>query len=415
MPAAVKFKLRLLFLLLPQLFLLFPGLLRAENTSWHLVTRNHRDYLPLADFCAFYEFPSPTVNDNHRLSVKGPRGQITFEADSTRITYNGVCHYLSFPVLAEEGGWYVSRIDLAYFFEPLLRPAKIATDNPFKGVIIDPGHGGADNGAYSTQGGMEKTYTLDTAFRLERLLQSRNVTTVLTRRRDEFIPLEERARFGERYPDFLFVSIHFNSAGRGARGLETYAETPRGASSTSSEGSLRQSDFENVPGNEENPLNILLASSIHRRISNGLNPGDLEADRGVKRARFVVLKENPLPATLVEGGFLTNPLESRLIAQTAYRQKLAEFIADGIGDFLRSTKSPLAAAFRASFSEPNLEPGPPSSPPSAPAVLNIPTAPAVPEPAPEISTVPPAIPSDPTAMAPIPPAQQTQQPQQAQP
>ncbi len=383
--------------LLPLLGCLVLGLLGApqapaQSANWHLVTRNQRDYLPLADFCAFYGYPLPSAVDNRHMLLHSSRGDIAFEADSTRITFAGACHYLSFPVLADENGWYVSRIDLAYFFEPLLRPGKIGT-RPCKGVVIDPGHGGADNGAYSTRGDMEKTYTLDTALRLERVLQAKGVPCVLTRRQDEFIPLEERAHFGDRYPDFLFVSIHFNSANRGARGLETYAETPRGASSTSSEGSLHQADFENVPGNTENPLNILLASSIHRRIIASLDPGDAEADRGVKRARFVVLKENALPSTLVEGGFLTNPLESRLVAQPAYRQKLAEGIADGIGDFLRRSGNPLASAFRDQSEPPAQPPAPKAPAPTAPASVPAPTAAATPPPAPApvVSTTPPPL------------------------
>jgi len=374
------------------------------SSPWSLVTRGGRDYLSVANFCAFYGFPAPGAADGRRLTVKGPLGQVTFEADSTHVVVNGVAHWLSFPVYAEESGWYLSRIDLAYFFEPLLRPAKIAKKADFKGVIVDPGHGGADNGAYSARGGMEKTYTLDTALRLERLLLSRGVTCTLTRRRDEFIPLEERARFGERYPDFLFVSIHFNSAGRNARGLETYAETPRGAASTSSEGSLRQADFENVPGNDENPLNILLASSIHRRIVNGIDPNDAEADRGVKRARFVVLKENPLPATLVEGGFLTNPLESRLVNLPEYRQRLAECIADGIGDFLRKLNAPLAASFKAPFVEPNAPAAPtvatmPASAPSSTPAPAPSSAPSDPPDGPAISTTPPSADASPAPMA----------------
>ncbi len=208
--------------------------------------------------------------------------------------------------------------------------------------MIDAGHGGTDNGASSTRG-YEKTYTLDTAFRLRRLLQADDIPVVLTRTTDDFVQLEERAHFGDRYTDFLFVSIHFNSATPQARGIETYVCTPRGAASTSSEGELRQSDFQRENGNGEDALNALLGHLVHDEVVK-LNPGDIEADRGFKRARFVVLRENSLPSLLVEGGFLTNRIESAAIDQGAYRQKLAQAIDDGIDAFLRATGSPIAPA-----------------------------------------------------------------------
>ncbi|HEY8967338.1 MAG TPA: N-acetylmuramoyl-L-alanine amidase, partial [Candidatus Methylacidiphilales bacterium] len=134
------------------------------------------------------------------------------------------------------------------------------------------------------------------------------------------------------------------------------------------------------------------------------DPNDAEADRGVKRARFVVLKENPLPATLVEGGFLTNPLESRLVNLPEYRQRLAECIADGIGDFLRKLNAPLAASFKAPFVEPNAPAAPtvatmPASAPSSTPAPAPSSAPSDPPDGPAISTTPPSADASPAPMA----------------
>jgi hypothetical protein len=151
---------------------------------------------------------------------------------------------------------------------------------------------------------------------------------VLTRRTDVFIDLYERAHIASLYPDYAFVSIHYNSATPEARGLETYCLSPRGAASTSSN-YLTRSDIQKLPGNDYDAANIVLASMVHSEIIR-LNPGDPTADRGVKRARFVVIKQNVLPAILVEGGFVSNRMEAARVNQPDYRQKLAEDIARGV-------------------------------------------------------------------------------------
>jgi len=199
-------------------------------------------------------------------------------------------------------------------------------------VVIDAGHGGTDNGAMSARGGMEKNYTIDTAFRLEAILRAAGLKTVLTRHTDVFVDLYERAHIASLYPDYAFVSIHFNSATPEARGLETYALSPRGAASTSS-AYLTRSDIQKLPGNNYDAFNILLASMVHSEIIR-LNPGDPSADRGVKRARFVVIKQNVLPAILVEGGFVSNRMEAARVNRPEYRQSLAEAIGRGLIRFV---------------------------------------------------------------------------------
>ncbi|HEY0256322.1 MAG TPA: N-acetylmuramoyl-L-alanine amidase, partial [Candidatus Methylacidiphilales bacterium] len=167
---------------------------------------------------------------------------------------------------------------------------------------------------------------------LGELLRSAGLKTVCTRRSDVFVDLYERAHIASLYPDYAFVSIHYNSATPEARGLETYCLSPRGAASTSS-AYLTRSDIQKLPGNDYDPMNILLASMVHSEIIK-LNPGDITADRGVKRARFVVIKQNVLPAILVEGGFVSNRMEAAQVNTPAYRQRLAEAIARGVIKFV---------------------------------------------------------------------------------
>ena len=157
---------------------------------------------------------------------------------------------------------------------------------------------------------------------------TQGLKTVFTRRTDVFVDLYERAHIASLYSDYAFVSIHFNSAAEEARGLETYCLSPRGAASTSSR-YLTRGDIQKLPGNDYDTQNILLASMVHSEIIK-LNPGDGSADRGVKRARFVVIKQNVLPAILVEGGFVSNHMEAARVNRSDYRQSLAQAIARGV-------------------------------------------------------------------------------------
>jgi N-acetylmuramoyl-L-alanine amidase len=170
----------------------------------------------------------------------------------------------------------------------------------FSTVVIDPGHGGFDLGGISGQRVPEKVVALDTALRLEKILRTAGLRTVMTRRTDVFIPLPKRSAIANAQPDAIFVSIHYNSARRsGAHGIETYCEDSAGAP---------------------------LAARIQRKIVTQVST----ENRGVKRAEYYVLRNCNIPAVLVECGFLTNPDEARLAQTPAYRQNVAAQIARGI-------------------------------------------------------------------------------------
>jgi len=295
--------------------------------DWETATVNGRDYVTLRSFCAFYSFYYEVPSGDYFTSRSSTGHSIRFKLGNGDIYLDGVHYVLSFPIDNGDHDWLVSRMDVIKLFDPILRPTEIADRHTIRGVVIDPGHGGTDNGAASSLG-YEKNYTLDTAFILEGILRAAGLKTVLTRRTDVFVDLYERAHIASLYPDYAFVSIHYNSATPEAHGLETYCLAPRGAASTSSY-YLSRADIYKLPGNDYDAQNILLASLIHSEIIQ-LNPGDPSADRGVKRARFVVIKQNVLPAILVEGGFVSNHLEARRVNREDYRQRLAEAIARGI-------------------------------------------------------------------------------------
>src|SRR5436190_9971068 len=152
----------------------------------------------------------------------------------------------------------------------------------------------------------------------------------MTRESDVFVPLELRATIANATSDSIFVSLHFNATDRDpiASGFEIYSLTPRGAPSTYEAGlTLASVNIQN--GTEEDAASIELSSCIYHSLLGQIG----EFDRGIKRGRFAVLRLTKIPAVLVEGGFLTDRGESRLIASSDWRKKLADAICSGLDNF----------------------------------------------------------------------------------
>jgi N-acetylmuramoyl-L-alanine amidase len=235
----------------------------------------------------------------------------------------------------------VNALDLRKTVQPLLNADSIWPARTNRIIVIDPGHGGEDAGTKSVLGSRyEKEYTLDWARRLAPLLTARGWEVYLTRANDQELPLSNRVAIAEQRRADLFVSLHFNSAAPDTEqaGLETYCLTPTGMPSSLVRGfddDLRLT----FPNNSFDGQNLQLACGVHRALLrvNGNH------DRGVRRARFpAVLRGQQRPAILIEGGYLSNPREARLISESGYRQKLAQAVADGI-DEVAGRESEIAA------------------------------------------------------------------------
>ncbi|MDQ6808431.1 MAG: N-acetylmuramoyl-L-alanine amidase [Verrucomicrobiota bacterium] len=174
------------------------------------------------------------------------------------------------------------------------------TSRTFTTVVVDPGHGGKDNGAFRRFSGPEKAANLDVALRLAKKLRESQFHTVMTRSGDVFIPLEERAAIGRSQRNSIFVSIHFNdSPKRRIRGFETYYRSPA-------------------------------AYPLAQRIQQRLLTIRGAANRGVRTANFRVLRKAIYPAVLVECGFLSNRGEGGEAGSAGYREQLADKIAEAI-------------------------------------------------------------------------------------
>src|SRR3954471_17230242 len=211
---------------------------------------------------------------------------------------------------------------------------------PFAVVVIDAGHGGQDSGTIKT-GMVEKDLTLDVARRVERLLQQRGLITVMTRADDTYVSLQERANIANTQPESVFVSIHFDDAGRsaGATGIETYY-----AAHPISVPDRIASWLPFLQRTSSEPPNVE-SESLAGFVQQALIAHTQAADRGTRPQQFFVIANVRYPAVLIEGGFLTNKDEVQKLANADYREQMAIGIADGIlryRDSLLGKETPLA-------------------------------------------------------------------------
>lgn len=175
----------------------------------------------------------------------------------------------------------------------------------FRTVVIDPGHGGHDNGG---QWGRvyEKHLALDTATRLEANLKRMGYQTVMTRRSDYFISLPQRVSTANRYRNALFVSIHFNYTWKEhVSGLETFYYNREG-------------------------------QRLAQYVQQSLVRQTRTVDRSAKFARFYVIRNCTLPGILVEGGFVSNESERNRMKSAWFRESIARGIAEGIQRYRRA-------------------------------------------------------------------------------
>lgn len=175
----------------------------------------------------------------------------------------------------------------------------------FNTVVVDPGHGGRDTGARSrarrgTPQLYEKDLALDVGRRVAVKLREAEFRVIVTRRDDRFITLDDRVDCSNSYRKSVFVAIHFNdSSNRSAHGAEVYHN--------------RRGTWE-------------LAARIERYLS--AMPGG--ENRGVKTARYRVLRKSDGPALLIECGFLSNPGEAKRCSDAGWRDEVASRIARAI-------------------------------------------------------------------------------------
>lgn len=236
-------------------------------------------------------------------------------------------------------------------------PAQMDADR-LRTIVIDAGHGGRDPGAIGRGGLREKEVTLDVARRLRDLLTQEGFRVVMTRYDDRFIPLYGRAAVANREGGHLFVSIHANaSRQRAARGFEAYylseATDDHARALEAAENAALPEEVEaGISGKTHAIVWDLLytehraeSSELAAHICRGMSAAALSSkNRGVKTARFAVLKGARMPAVLVEIGFITHPGEEGRLRDPACRQRIAEGIRKGILGFRSEMERQVARA-----------------------------------------------------------------------
>ncbi len=251
---------------------------------------------------------------------------------------------------------------------------------PKKIVIIDPGHGGSNQGAASEalvngKPVYEKNLTLQFAYHLKRVIDdSPNMVAILTRTQDVLLPLTDRVAFAEKQRGDLFLSIHMNDgAGNpNARGIEFFYLSTRGAEDAAAKAVAERENLDiGVAGagtRKEAPLITKLLTDLERqrleswqyesyvvcaRLLNSFqqHPYFRTYARGIKSANFVVLKNFYMPAVLVEVGFITNRDELRYLINPRFQKLTAILIYNAINEYFAQTdptfvpdRKPMSAA-----------------------------------------------------------------------
>ena len=316
------------------LALLTGGIALAQTTTlagddWHIIKVNGHDYLTVENISKFYGLPAGVVAQGEKMRFETVKNPLEFVSGSREAMINGARSWLCFPLIEQDGKYLVSRTDVAKTIEPLVRPQRVSNVGDVQTVVLDPGHGGYDKGQVSRYGN-EKDFALDVARKLRPLLQAKGLRVIMTREGDYFVPLEVRAKIANTARNSIFVSIHFNATSDNpdATGFEIFSFTPRGAPSTS-DTALTSTSYSMQPGSAVDAQSMALSACIYHSLIGHIP----EYDRGIKRARFAVLRLTKVPAVLIEGGFLTERGECKLIANKDWRAKLAGAIGVGVESY----------------------------------------------------------------------------------
>jgi N-acetylmuramoyl-L-alanine amidase len=291
----------------------------------HATIINGQNYVSLEDWGRANGFHATWVKRNEEIALADKTSHLVFNVDSAESEINGVDVRLSFPVAKSA---LISQLDLDTAVRPLIFPQK-PSEKKITTICLDPGHGGKDTGnrVHSFFWHNEKTYTLLLAFELRDQLKKLGFNVILTRSKDVYVDLPARPAIANKAGADLFISLHFNAAQsdkNSVAGPETYCITPVGAASSNSQG--EGSDHGATMANRFEDKSLLLAYQIQKSLVQNLHV----EDRDVRRARFAVLRDAAMPAILIEGGYMTNPAESKKIYDAAWRRQLAAAIVKGI-------------------------------------------------------------------------------------
>jgi N-acetylmuramoyl-L-alanine amidase len=266
-----------------------------------------------------------TSSSGKKIVMKNKWNTLEVETNSRRAWINGVMIWLHHPCRKSGSSWAIPEVDFKKGIDPIMRSYAYVPSKAPSVVVLDPGHGGKDTGAIGQRKVYEKKAVLSIANRVKGHLEAKKIKVRMTRTTDTYPTLQGRCDFAAKAGADLFVSIHADSAAdSSAHGIETFVMTAAGYDSSNYYG--QAGNKSTGKGNQYDAANAVLGFSIQ---SNLLKKAK-RSDRGLRRARFAVLKNAPCPAALVECGFLSNPEEEALMIDANYREACARGISNGI-------------------------------------------------------------------------------------
>lgn len=293
-----------------------------DNTGFRYINFDGIKYYRAYDIARYMRLRLNKPNSYYEMY--GSAGRMVFNPQKRYGSFNGVVINYDFNPVEHGGELYISSADffnhVQVLFNPLaLKPVGVRT------ILIDPGHGGKDQGAAGVRS-KEKDLTLQIALKLYRRLKNMGYQVYLTRVNDRNLDLSARARACNSIKADLFISIHMNAAvNHSVRGIETFAVTAAGSPSSGA----KKIEYSQYPGNAAQANSYALAWNVQNALVKNLRNND----RGVKHARFVVLRETRCPAILVECGFISNRLDEQLLVNGNYQEQLAASIAAGVYNY----------------------------------------------------------------------------------
>ena len=285
-----------------------------EDFVWNPIRLGDHTFVPVKKVKEFYEFEA-LESDDLKLTLSKETFSLGFTLDSHIIHINGIKLLMAQPVRKQASEFYLSAHAVDSLIHPLFGQNKEPVFKKLNTVVLDAGHGGHDLGAVKK----ESKLTLTLALKIKALLEEKGLKVVMTRNKDEWVSLEKRVSIANSHKDAVFVSLHFNSGNRNAKGFESYV--------MSSQNKIR----------DTHAASISLALSIHSHSLQQIGKNSIE-DRGIRRAKFRTLKSSNIPAVLIEAGFLTNEIEATMITSEGYQTKLAQGITNGIIAYQKSLK-----------------------------------------------------------------------------
>ncbi len=335
---------------------LWAGTVNFKGHKLSTIKIGRDEYVSLNSIASLYNVKVSYEKRWERYRVRVDKREIIFIPDNPVVLINGEGKNFPLPVKRMGKTVFIP----VYFIDDIFpdiperrRPKKI------KLIVIDPGHGGKDPGAISRGGLEEKFCNLDIAKRVKEKIEKRlGIKVVMTRDRDIFIPLSERAQIANRLHADLFISIHNNSCNNSRlRGMETYflsvARTSWARAVEARENAAIRFELPDTSLAYLRTVDLILhdlaqneflkeSEDLAACIQEETAPLIRIPNRGLNQAGFYVLRGAFMPAVLVECAFLSNPTEEALLRKGSFRDKIAEGIYRGVKRFVRNYEKKLS-------------------------------------------------------------------------